>query len=152
MHLIFLSGTPLLWAASSVFSYSCVQFRSKWLLCWDIPVLRVCSEYCLCNARPCVWLQSWAWNVVACGITSCSPCLLRIMLHIVLHVDLMPVICLLRRSFSSVVSVLKKFIVWCFIHSLYDNSGRLEVKPYDLPTYSSSSAMIGLLFSKENHL
>ena len=53
MHLIFLSGTPLLGAASSVFSYSCVQFRSKQLLCWDIPLLRVCSEYCLCNARPC---------------------------------------------------------------------------------------------------
>ena len=39
---------------------------------------------------------------------------------------------------SSVVSVLKKFIVLCFIHSLYDNSRRLEVKPYDLPTNSSS--------------
>ena len=73
---------------------------------------------------------------MACGITSCSPCLLRIMLHIVLHVELMPVICMLRRSSSSVVSVLKKFIVLCFIHSLYDKSGRLDVKPYDLPTNS----------------
>ena len=56
----------------------------------------------------------------------------------VLHLDLMLVICMLRRSSSSVVSVLKKFIVLCFIHSLYDNLGRLEVKPYDLPTNSSS--------------
>ena len=64
------------------------------------------------------------------------PCLLRIMLRIVLHVDLMPVICLLRRSSSYVVSMLKKFIVLCFIHSLYDKSGRLDVKPYDLPTNS----------------
>ena len=45
---------------------------------------------------------------------------------------------LVKRSSSSVVSVLKKFIVLCFIHSLYYNLGRLEVKPYDLPTNSSS--------------
>ena len=55
-----------------------------------------------------------------------------------LPVDLMLVICMLIRSSSSIVSVLKKFIVLCFIHSLYDNSGRLEVKQYDLPTNSSS--------------
>ena len=70
----------------------------------------------------------------------------------VLHVDLMPAICMLRRSSSSVVSVLKKFIVLCFIHSLYDNSGRLGVKPYDLPANSSSYAMIGSLFSNQNRL
>ena len=89
---------------------------------------------------------------MACGITSCSPCLLRIMLHIVFHVDLMLVICMLRRSSSSVVSVLKKFIVLGFIHSLYDNSGRLEVKPYDLPTNSSSYAVIGSSVSNQNCL
>ena len=74
-------------------------------------MLRVCSEEFVLNIVYVMLGLVFDCKVEACGITSCSPCLLRIMLRIVLHVDLMRVSCLLRRSSSSVVSVLKKFIV-----------------------------------------